>query len=214
MIKNFTLPQEIKILLGIIILQCLLWSAYLVWFKPLLLSNVSSEAIVRSIVRVSIVGIPALLYIHYYKKEKIADYFSTKNLQLDLKLGFLTSLFILLFFLPRLHNFQFPLDFPAWMNWIIGSPLVEELYFRGIILKELAKHYSKTSSILFSSLLFTALHMPQWIFHHNLDLISILVIFVYGVGFALLWMKTKSIFTALLPHCFNNFLNMATGFIR
>lgn len=208
-----SIPRNSKLLLCITALQCLLWSVYLVWFKPLFADSFT-EAVIRSIVRVSIVGIPALLYIHFYKKDNLKDYFSTQNLRFALKLGFVACLVILFFFLPKLPSFQFPVDFPAWMNWIIGSPLVEELYFRAIVLKELTKCYRPTSSVIVSSLLFLALHLPQWLFHHNLDLVSLSLIFIYGIGFSLLWLKSKSIFATLLPHCLNNFLFMATSAIR
>ena len=213
--KVTSIPLNIKLLLCITALQCLLWSVYLVLFKPVF-NDFFTEAVIRSIVRVSIIGIPALLYIYFYKKENVKDYLSTKNLQFALKLGFLGCLVIIFFFLPKLHNFKFPLDFPAWMNWIIGSPLTEELYFRAIILKELSKHYSPTSSIIFSSLLFLAFHLPQWIFTQSIGqfIEPAMMIFIYGIGFSLLWMKSKSIFAALLPHCLNNFLYMATSVIR
>ena len=213
--KITLIPRNVKLLLCITALQCLLWSVYLGWFKPIF-NDLFTEAVARSMVRVAIVGLPALLYIHFYKKENVKDYFSTKNLQFALKLSFIGCLVILFFFLPKLHSFQFPVDFPAWMNWTIGSPLTEELYFRAIVLKELSKYYSPTSSIVFSSLLFLAFHMPQWIFTLSASQFigPALTIFIYGVGFSLLWMKSKSIFAALLPHSLNNFLYMATTIIR
>ncbi|MEK7525924.1 MAG: CPBP family intramembrane glutamic endopeptidase [Patescibacteria group bacterium] len=182
------------------------------------MGNTSIEAVVRSIIRVSIVGIPALLYIRFYEKKRIKDYINKNNLEVALKWGLLGSIIIFLFFLFSTHftNFKFPLDFPAWMNWIIGSPLTEELYFRCIVLKELLKRYNPLVSVIVSSSLFLAFHMPQWIFtmHVGEIIIPALTIFAYGLGFSFLWIKTKSIFGALLPHSLNNFLYMATSLVR
>lgn len=213
--KVISIPRPIQILLFITAFQCLIWSAYLVLLKPIF-HDLYAEAVIRSLVRVSIVGIPALLYIFLYKKQNLQDYFNSKNFPAALRWGLVGCLVILFFFLPKLYIFQFPADFPAWMNWIIGSPVTEELYFRAIVLKELSKYYSTTFSMLLSSLLFLAFHMPQWIFTQDIGefIVPAIMIFVYGVGFSFLWVKTKSIFAALLPHSLNNFLYMATVTIR
>ncbi len=196
-------------------LQCLLWSSYLVFIRPSL-TIISIEQAVRAIVRVSILGLTTLWYVKYYKKDALVTYINKNNLRLALISGFFGSIVILLFFSPAFYKFQFPSDFPAWLNWILGSPLTEELYFRCIVLKELLKRFNPVVSIVASSLLFLAFHMPQWIFTMSIGefILPAIMIFIYGVSFSLLWMKSKSIFAALLPHCLNNFLYMATTLVR
>ena len=209
------LSKDIKILLCLTAFQCLLWSIYLVFIRPLLITPLT-EQLIRALIRVSILGFTALWYIKFYKKDKLANYINKNNLRFALALGFFGCIVIFLFFLPTLHKFQFPLDFPAWFNWILGSPFTEELYFRCIVLKELLKRYNPVVSIVASSLLFLAFHMPQWIFTMSIGefIQPAVMIFIYGILFSLLWVKSKSIFAALLPHCLNNFFYTATTLVR
>ncbi len=210
-----SMPKNIQVLLLITLFQCLVWSLYQILLRPLIVDK-SLEEITRSLIRISIIGIPAIIYIYKYKRESIRNYLNTYNLKLALSLGIVTSIIIFLFFLPQLNRFSFPLDISAWINWIIGSPVTEELYFRGIILNEFLKKYSILKSVIFSTVLFTAFHLPQWIFTQKIEeyITTIIMIFVYGILFSLLWVRTKSLFAALLPHSVNNFLYMATSVVR
>lgn len=76
---------------------------------------------------------------------------------------------------------------------VIISPLLEELLFRGIILKGFLKNYSKFTAIILSSLLFAIMH-PH--------ISQAFEAFISGIFFAWIYIETKS----LLPNIFAHFV--------
>ncbi|PQJ49081.1 hypothetical protein BTO01_26715 [Vibrio jasicida] len=71
------------------------------------------------------------------------------------------------------------------------APLIEELLFRGIILRGFLKHYSDNTSILLSSMLFALAH---------LTLTQLPVAYVLGALLGWLYVKTKSLWASILAH--------------
>lgn len=83
---------------------------------------------------------------------------------------------------------------------IIGSviaPLNEEIFFRGIVLGRFLKYDFKTYGILVSSFLFAIFHF---------DLLSLPIIFIYGIFLSYFYIKSKSLLTPIISHMLNNFL--------
>lgn len=80
---------------------------------------------------------------------------------------------------------------------IILIPIIEELLFRGIILKGFLKRYSPIVAILLSALLFA-------LFHGNV--IQLLSVFIKGILFGILFFKTKSIYPSIFAHIINNLI--------
>lgn len=80
----------------------------------------------------------------------------------------------------------------------ILAPIFEEILFRGIILKAmLNKGVSPKKAIVFSSLIFGAVHGYPWQF---------LGAFLLGLVLGLVYWKTKSLLMSMLLHSFNNFI--------
>lgn len=80
----------------------------------------------------------------------------------------------------------------------IFAPLLEEILFRGIILKAmLNKGIKPKKAILFSALIFGAIHGYPWQF---------LGAFLLGLVLGLVYWKTKSLLMSILLHSFNNFI--------
>ena len=85
-----------------------------------------------------------------------------------------------------------------YVPWIVGDfitssilgPIVEEIVFRGFILTRLRKRYSPTLSVIISAALFAALHFNK----------SFLGAFVHGIIFAMLVIRTSSIYASILVH--------------
>lgn len=81
---------------------------------------------------------------------------------------------------------------------VVFAPLLEEILFRGIILKAmLNKGISPKKAILFSALIFGAVHGYPWQF---------LGAFLMGLVLGLVYWKTKSLLMTILLHAFNNFI--------
>ncbi|WP_053957336.1 CPBP family intramembrane glutamic endopeptidase [Inediibacterium massiliense] len=92
-------------------------------------------------------------------------------------------------------------DHGLWKTMIrvaFVAPIVEELLFRGIILKGFTKHYSIKKSIMVSALLFGLMHMNPWQF---------LGAFIWGIVAGWWFIKTRSIIPCILGHALNNSLS-------
>jgi membrane protease YdiL (CAAX protease family) len=77
---------------------------------------------------------------------------------------------------------------------IIG-PLIEEMLFRGIILRSFLVNYSTSKSIVLSALLFALYH---------LSIYQIPVAFLLGCLFAWLYVRTSSLYPSILGHVIYN----------
>lgn len=85
----------------------------------------------------------------------------------------------------------------------IAGPVLEELVFRGAILKSLAKHGEKFAVVL-SALLFT-------VFHMNFE--QIVTPLIIGLILGFITVRSKSIVPAIICHVFNNSFVMLLSYI-
>lgn len=88
--------------------------------------------------------------------------------------------------------------FAAWKGILavaVTAPIVEEIIFRGMILKGFLKHYSVRRSIILSALLFGLIHMNPWQF---------VTAFAAGIILGWWYVKTDSIITTIFGHALNN----------
>lgn len=88
--------------------------------------------------------------------------------------------------------------FAVWkaiLSTAIIAPIIEEILFRGILLRGFLKHYSVRKSIILSALLFGLAHMNPWQF-----------VSAFAAGIILGWwyVKTNSITTTIFGHALNN----------
>ncbi len=178
--------------------------------------------LLRALVRVSVVLVPALLYyLRGPRQEPFVDYFQLrphwrKGLLVG---GGIVLAYLLLGWLSGYRvdqsTFQIPHGFAVWFNFILGSPVAEEAFFRGVLLKELSPAIGTARSIAVSSLAFALLHLPQWVLLSDQSglamLASFATIFAYGIVFALLVAATRSLWASLLPHWVNNFVALSLG---
>ncbi|QDT50391.1 CAAX amino terminal protease self- immunity [Symmachiella dynata] len=169
-----------------------------------------SLPLLRALVRVLVVLIPALAYVHFVVKDREDFWAFRHNWRQGLLVGtVLSSLFFVMIVAQNSGQiFSLPVGFAVWFNFIIVSPLVEEMMFRRVILEHLKSVTSTSRAILLESLLFSLLHLPWWFLSgepQGVALGSALVsLFVYGVVFSVAVHYTKSIWAALLPHWINN----------
>lgn len=132
---------------------------------------------------------------------------------------FLAGFYIGLAVIANMHAPSFMLDHsPAvWFNFILGSPIAEELLFRGVLFNELCRFTKWSWAILVSAIGFAILHLPVWILLDDMST-SLLIqsfgnILLYGIIFAGLMKATKSLWAPIAAHCLNNFLllSIVTG---
>jgi uncharacterized protein len=70
----------------------------------------------------------------------------------------------------------------------VVAPIVEELFFRGLIMQRFAYKWGTSAAVVASSALFALGHV-EWIGH-----------FVTGVAFALIYLRTRSLWMSMLAH--------------
>jgi uncharacterized protein len=77
----------------------------------------------------------------------------------------------------------------------VVAPIVEEIIFRGIILRGFRAHYGKVRAILYSSLLFGIVHLNPWQF---------LPAFVLGLFLGALYLRTGTVAVTIAAHAVYN----------
>lgn len=175
---------------------------------------------VRAIARVSIVFVPAIVfYLTGNHENSIFDYFLLREnwVRGVILGGGIAILYFSIYWLVNLDAqqtaFHFPIGFSIWINFILGSPLAEEAFFRGVLLQELRTIMGTTWATVVSAFAFALLHLPQWLILDNLfgvELLSLfLTIFTYGIVFAFFVNLTRSLWASLFPHWINNFILQA-----
>ena len=172
---------------------------------------------IRAIVRVLVVLVPSILYARGKGATRKDDFCLLRH---NWQKGVLAGVSTVLVYLMALYlttaaplRFHWPTGFATWGNWILGSPLAEELFFRGVVLRELLNSTVTKMAILGSATLFAVLHLPWWIISGEKTGTALrtgfLTMMVYGVVFAILVTTTKSLWASLIPHWCNNFVAMA-----
>jgi membrane protease YdiL (CAAX protease family) len=77
----------------------------------------------------------------------------------------------------------------------VVAPIVEEIIFRGIILRGFAEKYGKNRALLYSSLLFGIVHLNPWQFIPAVAL---------GLFLGALYLRTGTVVTTCIAHAFYN----------
>ncbi len=152
------------------------------------------------------------------------DRFSLKKIGWELKsfaeaLGMLIAVWVIIglfYYLGTGKTWLNPNATPLLLlqQWIFVG-ISAEMFFRGYLLNRLAislghfnKKWSVLLAILLSSILFSAYHIPAWLFGgvETPQLLSnILIFFIYGIFFSYVFLRTRNIvFTGLV----NGFLNL------
>ncbi len=102
--------------------------------------------------------------------------------------------------LPSLSESNFLLT-PSFilgvLSTLILKPIVEEVIFRGIILKGLLVKYSSAIAILISSMLFSIYHM---------SITNSIPTFLFSIVACLIYVKTQKLTYSILLHVFSNSL--------
>jgi membrane protease YdiL (CAAX protease family) len=121
--------------------------------------------------------------------------------------NFVRRIFPMSDFWIKIFNDAFGNSFAAWKGIllvVIVVPIVEEIVFRGIVLKGFLEHYTIKKSIFVSALLFGIIHMNPWQF-----------VSASAAGIILGWwyVKTDSIVTTIFGHALNNSMGYIVGII-
>lgn len=98
----------------------------------------------------------------------------------------------------------------AGLLQFVVSPLLEELLFRGLVMKELLTLVPSYLANALTSLLFVGAHLPYWLSHGGLTqamLTNALGVFLFSILAGWLFARTGSIWPPTLAHITNNLLS-------
>ncbi len=86
----------------------------------------------------------------------------------------------------------------------VMAPLTEEVYFRGIVLGWMRRHWGMAWAIGLSSLVFGAMHL-KWLMPGGASgMVSTVELVAMGVLLALVAVRTGSLWTSVITHAVNN----------
>lgn len=88
---------------------------------------------------------------------------------------------------------------PLFLAAVILAAIIEEMLFRGILLKALESKIDVTNAVIISALLFTVIHMNPW---------WAVQILILGVILGVLSWRTQSIVPGIIVHGVNNMLSL------
>ena len=91
----------------------------------------------------------------------------------------------------------------AFMMMVVAAPLLEELLFRGIILKGLLNRYKPGTAIVISSILFGVAHLNPWQF---------VAAFVLGIFMGWIYYHTSNLVLVIVIHMVANLTGFAFRF--
>jgi hypothetical protein len=83
----------------------------------------------------------------------------------------------------------------SFLSIVVAAPLLEEIFFRGIILEGFLKNYSPKKAILLSAAIFGAIHLNPW---------QASGAFLIGILIGWLYWKTRSLMPGIIIHFVNN----------
>ena len=89
------------------------------------------------------------------------------------------------------------------------SPLLEEVLFRGLLLKELSALLPRWRANLVTSLLFAGIHLPFWLSHGGVNLTMLANtagVLVFSVVAGWLYLRTASVWPPWVAHVANNLM--------
>ena len=158
------------------------------------------------------------VFIKYVDKEKFVNLgFDAKNRRYEFIVGIVIGAFImttaysLLLFLGEINfqsvNFDFKEIILSILTFIIVS-VMEEVLFRGYILKNLMISFNKYIALIVSSILFSLAHG----FNPNIDLFGLTNIFLAGILLGISYIHTKNLWFPIALHLSWNFFQTIFGF--
>ena len=158
------------------------------------------------------------LFMKFVDKEQFIKLgFQTKNRLKEFVSGIILGLvvmmlgYLLLIYFEEVWFLKVNFNFNELMISILLFTIVaivEEVLFRGYILKNLMSSFNKYIALFFSSVLFSLIHS----FNPNIDMFSLLVLFLAGIVLGLSYIYTKNLWFPIALHLSWNLSQTLLGF--
>lgn len=98
-----------------------------------------------------------------------------------------------------------------WVLQLLASPWLEEIFFRGFVLKELRTFWNPGRANAAAALLFAAVHLPFWLSHGGFTpglAANLAGVFLFGLLAGWLYGRSESVWPPTLAHVGNNVLSL------
>lgn len=82
----------------------------------------------------------------------------------------------------------------SFFSLVVIAPIIEEVLFRGLLLRRWAKKWNLVKAIALSSIIFGALHSDP------------IGACAFGIGMCILYLRTQSLYVPIICHAANNFV--------
>jgi CAAX protease family protein len=193
----------------------LVWIAWPWLLYPKLTAALGEEtvayAIVQLSIRIAVWVVPVWLYLRYVDRVEPVEYLKLKR---HVGRGLVYALVLTVVNLVgMIARFGVPHPTMARVTWnsILGTSLlvgfIEEIPYRGFMLRKFAERLNFWLANLITSVLFTAIHLPGWIALHTLKGETVVTIFIFGFVMATVFRWSDSLWTPIVTHSANDFLS-------
>lgn len=194
-----------------------LWCLRELWLVQYLDSLDSvSKAIISATIKMIIWVIPVILLVKFVERGNPFSYLGLRhNFRKGIKwAGWISFIFITYFTILNLvvlkNDIDFHIGFNEWLNTILLVGIIEEIVFRGFLLRKFMELFSFWKANTMTSLLFVSIHFPIWfykeLFTFPYIISSIVVAFILSIMFGLIYKKTNSLWSVLIIHSLYNLL--------
>lgn len=168
----------------------------------------------------SLIG--TVLIVWYFTKNEqgensIIDGLGIKNRLIDIVIGLSIGIliislgYLILLFLDEIifENFRFDMSgFLLTILIFVFVAIMEEVLIRGYVLRNLMISFNKYVALILSSILFAIMHG----FNPNIDLFSLINLFIAGILFGITYIYTNNLWFPIALHFSWNFTQAILGF--
>jgi uncharacterized protein len=193
----------------------LVWIAWPWLLYPKLTAALGEETIayaaVHLSIRVAVWVLPVWLYLRYVDRVEPAEYLKLKQ---HVGRGLVYALLLTAVnVVGMLARFGVPHPTMARVTWnsIIGTSVlvgfIEEIPYRGFMLRRFAERLNFWLANLITSLLFVAIHLPGWMALHTLRVENVATIFIFGIVMGTVFKWSDSLWAPIVTHSANDFLS-------
>lgn len=202
-----------------VVLYIILSYVYLKYFE----SSFPQSGVIRSIIVRGCLLVPSFIFIILNHEKMSSLGIGKKNIFSSITIGLICSGFYILTYIlinnidySRLINkfdFNIGVSFLYLFIYCLVIALSEEFLYRGYLQTRLAAYYGENLGLLYATIIFAVMHIPQYMVDNNYGIgnalvqcISLLPIsFVYGY----LYKKTQNLTSCVMLHTFCNWIIFA-----
>ncbi len=190
------------------------WSAWCLGMA--LIPSVFAEPYLRAVVRILVLAVPA--YLWNKREVRLANRSPCPSAVAGFR-GLLWGVgAAFVFLVPSVAyelrsggSFVVPSHGAVWLNFIVGSPIAEEVFFRSLLFARYRDSRGPWFATVLGSCLFALFHLPAWWVGGDplLPAAKLVTMLAYGFAFAGLYHFSRSIYAPIAAHILNNLVSLS-----